>query len=373
MKSITGLWLLLLPLMLNADSITVYFGTSSGNQSGSQGIYSSTFDTESGKLSRDVTLAGEITSPGFLARHPSLPIIYSTGNKTGTRTPVAASWSIGKSGTLKPINQQPTNCGGSAHLAVDPTGSLLVTAQYGNGTIAVFPIKDNGELEKNSQIIQLEKASKATGRQEAPHPHNVTFSPCGHYVFVPDLGADCTYIYKVDLKQHQLIENGAAKTHPGSGPRHMKFSVNDKFAYVLNELSLTVDTYSWDPSSGKLKLVDTEKTLPEAVKDREPMNTASEIRVHPNGKWVYSANRGNDSISVFEINATNGTLKRIDFTPARVGWPRNFNIDPSGNWIIAGGQYTSNTAVFAIDPDSGLLTYQQRSAVSIPAPICILF
>ncbi|MEX0321912.1 MAG: lactonase family protein [Puniceicoccaceae bacterium] len=373
MKKITGLLFILFPLMLNAESLTVYFGTSGGNQSGSKGIYSTSFDTESGKLSPDVRLVGEISSPGFLARHPSLPVIYSTGNKVGTRTPVAASWAIGDDGSLNAINQEPTDCGGSAHLAVDPTGKLLVTAQYGNGTIAVFPIKKDGKLEAHSQIIQLEKATKATSRQNAPHPHNVTFSPCGHYVFVPDLGADCTYVFKVDLKGKKLIAHGSGKTKPGSGPRHMKFSVDGKLAYVLNELSLTVDSFAWDPESGKLTLIDTEKTLPEAVKERELMNTASEIRVHPNGKWVYTANRGNDSISVYKVNKGDGTLKWVDFTPARVAWPRNFNIDPTGKWIIVGGQNTSNTGVFSIDQTTGLLTYQQRSAVGIPAPICILF
>jgi 6-phosphogluconolactonase len=201
----------------------------------------------------------------------------------------------------------------------------------------------------------------------------VTFSPCGHFVFVPDLGADATYVYKVDLNGKMLVPHGEAKTHPGSGPRHMKFSVDGRFAYILNELSLTVDTFTWDHSNGSMDLIDTEKTLPDAVKAREVRNTASEIRVHPNGKWVYTANRGNDSISVYNVDPDSGRLTRADYTPARVAWPRNFNIDPSGKWIIVGGQNSSNTGVFSIDQHSGLLTYQQMSAVQVPAPICVMF
>ena len=118
--------------------------------------------------------------------------------------------------------------------------------------------------------------------------------------------------------------------------------------------------------------VQTVKTLSEATKANEVFNSASEIRVHPSGKFVYSANRGNDSISVFRVDLATGKLSRVEVEPIRGSWPRNFNLDPSGKWLIAGGQKSNTATVFKIDQSTGELTYVRQST-TVPSPICVLF
>jgi 6-phosphogluconolactonase len=152
----------------------------------------------------------------------------------------------------------------------------------------------------------------------------------------------------------------------------MKFHPNGKFIFVLNELALSVTSFAYDAAAGEMKPVQTIETVPEAEKSKEVFVSASEIRVHPNGKFVYSANRGHDTITAFSVDARNGKLALIEREPVRGSWPRNFNIDPTGRWLLAAGRDSNNIAVFAIDEKSGELTYT-RQMVLAPTPICVLF
>jgi 6-phosphogluconolactonase len=113
-------------------------------------------------------------------------------------------------------------------------------------------------------------------------------------------------------------------------------------------------------------------TLSEEVKAKETFNSASEIRVHPSGKFVYTANRGNDTITAFRVGESTGLLYLIEVEPIRGSWPRNFNLDPSGKWLLAAGRDSNTIAVFEINQETGELTYTRHTAM-VPTPICVLF
>ncbi len=365
-----------LTTLLHAESLPVYFGTSQGRNNGSKGIYATNLDTTNGKLAGVPELVAELVSPGFLVLHDTKPILYSVG--TGPTNAESSIYSFkvqsadGKP-VLNPINSQPTGCERSAHLDVDKKGRMLVCAQYGDGTISVFPLKKDGSLLPTSQTIRHTFSTNADPkRQDKPHPHNVTFDPSGNYALVPDLGADMVYVYKADFKTNQLSLHDKVKTDPASGPRHMKFSSDGKNAYVLNELSLTVDAFKWNATSGKLSHLATVEGLPNKMRNPEVTTTASEIRIHPSGKFLYTANRGHNSISVFSIDPKSKIPSRIEIVPAEVKIPRNFSLDPSGNWLICGGQVSNEVVVFSIDPDSGRLKFLSGSNQPVPGPICVL-
>jgi 6-phosphogluconolactonase len=150
----------------------------------------------------------------------------------------------------------------------------------------------------------------------------------------------------------------------------MKFHPNGKFAYVLNELDLSVTAFRYDADAGTLTAVQTSSTLPEKL--REVPNSASEIRVHPSGRFLYAANRGHDSIAAFEIDPDSGQLTFIEREAVRGSHPRNFNIDPSGKWLLAAGRDSNTLSLFRFDPDTGALIYT-GTTVNSPAPICIEF
>lgn len=356
-----------------AETLDVWFGTTTPRGGVSRGIYHAPFDTESGKLG-EVTLAAEISSPGFLALHPRGDVLYATGSQDGE--PSVSAFRIerdGETSQLQPLNSQPIGDGGAAHLTTDRSGRVLVTAQYGGGSTALFPLADDGRILPRAQLAEHEGGSGVVERrQDAPHAHWTGTSPDNRFVFVPDLGMDKVVIWKLDLQQPALAPHGEGVCPPGGGPRHMKFHPDGRHIYVLNELALSVTTFAYDPEAGTMTPIQTIETLPEEVKAKEVFNSASEIRVHPSGRFVYSANRGNDTITAFRVDAETKQLSLIEHEPIRGAWPRNFHLDPSGKWLLAAGRDSHTVAVFAIDPETGELTYT-REIAQVPTPICVLF
>jgi 6-phosphogluconolactonase len=166
---------------------------------------------------------------------------------------------------------------------------------------------------------------------------------------------------------------GIAMSVPGGGPRHMRFSVDGKLVYLLNELSLSVTTFAYDPGKGTLEKQGTVAALSEAVKGKETFNSASEILVHPNGKFVYSANRGHDSVTAYRADPATGELEVLEVEAIRGSWPRNINLDPSGKWLLAAGQNSNTISVFAVDAESGELSFRRGDVWNVPGCICILF
>ena len=354
-----------------AKRVDVWIGTSPRKPS--EGIYHCLLDTSSGKLT-EPQLAAEISGPGFLALHPDEHHLYAVGKLEGV--PSVVSYRIvehGGKSRLELDNALPIGDGTAAHVAVDATGKMLLTAQYGGGSVAAFSLKADGSLDRATNLIKHEGGSRVVpGRQDAPHAHWVGFSPDNRFAFVPDLGLDKVVIYKVDPQMAQLTFHGYGEVPAGGGPRHMKFHPNGKNIYVLNELALSVTVFDYKPDTGTMIAKQTIPTVAAELLEKETFKSASEIRVHPSGKFVYSANRGHDTITAFRVDPTTNELSVIEVEPVRGATPRNFNLDPSGRWLLAAGQDSHTLASFAVNTETGELTYN-RSNVTAPSAICVLF
>lgn len=345
----------------------VYFGTG-GNEA--KGIYHATFDSKAGKLS-EAKLVAEVGSPGFLALHPDSQKLYAVARHEGKG--VVAGYRIDPSGALEQFTVSEIRDGTGTHIAVHPSGKLLLTAQYGAGSTALFPLDSGGRL-GTSVVVEHEGGSNVVpDRQEKPHPHWCGYSPDGRFAFVPDLGMDGIVIYRVDREKPAITRHGFTASVPGGGPRHMRFSANGQFIYLLNELALSVTIFRYDSANGTAVQQSTTRSLTEAVKAKEVFNSAAEILVHPNGRFVYSSNRGNDSVTVYLADPETGHLAVTEVEPIRGAWPRNINLDPTGQWLLAAGAHSNTISVFAIDQASGELTYQRQSIINVPGPICVLF
>ena len=364
-----AIFLLLACFTMDARSQEVDVWIGSG---GPDGIHHFKLDTKQAKLSRP-SVAAEIPGSGFIALHPNGEVLYSTG-RNGKENIVAA-FGIDRSGdkpSLTKINSQPIGDGGAACIATDKTGRVLISAQYGGGSVATFPIRDDGSLGERASLVEHGVGSGADERrQEKSHPHWTGTSPDNRFVCVPDLGKDAVVVYELDVETAMLTKHAEVSVPPGSGPRHMKFHTSGKFAYVLNEMKLTISCFAYDEAEGKFTDIQLIETLPTEMKD-EFLNAAAEIRVHPNGKFVYASNRGHDSIAVFSVDQETGKLTFVEHEHIRGSWPRNFCLDPTGKWLIAGGQYSNTVALFKVDPEFGTLAFT-RSVVNAPNPICILF
>ncbi|MDD4103046.1 MAG: beta-propeller fold lactonase family protein, partial [Kiritimatiellae bacterium] len=143
--------------------------------------------------------------------------------------------------------------------------------------------------------------------------------------------------------------------------------------YLLNELSLTLSAYAWDAAAGSARLLATVPTLSEAVKAGETHNSAAEILTHPNGRFIYTSNRGNDTVTVFRADPETAMMEVIQTQPVRGAFPRNINLSPCGGWLLAAGKHSDTIAVHKVDPEAGRLTYQTSGVINVPVPICILF
>ncbi len=355
-----------------AEELDVWIGTTTPSNGLSKGIYHAQFNSQNGKITQP-QLAAEISNPGFLALHPSGQVLYSTGAIDGAPSLVAFQIDRQKNQIgLSMMNSQPIGDGGAAHLATDRTGKVLLSAQYGGGSIAIYPLNKDGSIGAQSKLIKHQGGSGVvSGRQDKPHAHWVGAAPDNRFVFVPDLGMDKIVIYRLDADRADLTTHGFGQAPPGGGPRHMKFHPNGNYIYGLNELELSVTVFAYDTEPGTMTAVQTIPTVPEQDKAKETFISASEIRVHPSGKFVYAANRGHDTITAFRIDQQSGQLTLIECEPVRGSWPRNFNIDPSGHWLLAAGRDSNNIAVFAIAAETGELTYT-RIMVMVPTPICVL-
>ena len=350
-----------------AAPVPVYFGTGGP---GAKGIYRATFDSANGKFTA-AELAVEVGSPGFLALHPAGDKLYAVANFPGG--PGAIGYQIGAGGALEVINSSPTGDGGGAHIAVHPSGKFLLTAQYGNGSTALFPLDAEGRL-GTAQVIKHQGGSGVVKPvQEKPHAHWTGFSPDGRFALVPDLGLDGIVIYRIDLAKPAIERHGFAASVPGGGPRHLRFSPDGKFIYLLNELSLSVTTFAWDAAAGTAQQLANVPSLSAEVKAKETHNSGAEILVHPSGRFVYFSNRGNDSVTVFRADPATSAVQVIQVQPVRGAFPRNIALSPDAGWLLAAGADSNTVAAHKVNPTTGELTYQTKGVINVPAPICILF
>jgi len=344
---------------------SVYVGTYTKGES--EGIYRLEFDDETGALSHK-GLAGAIENPSFLAIHPSAPVLYAAARK-GDAQVVAAFRIESDSGLLTPLNEQPAGGNGPCHVAVTPDGKHAAVANYGDGTVSVYPLEKEGGLGAASAFFQHTGSSADPKRQTAPHAHSVNFDETGRYLVVADLGIDKLMVYKREGGTFVPNDPAYGEVAPGAGPRHFAFHPTRPYAYVVNEMGNTVTAFRWDEKTGTLADNGSVGTLPEGF---EGSNTTADIEVHPSGKFVFASNRGDDSIAAFAVDESNGKLAPLGQTKSGGVRPRNFTQSPNGKYLLAAHQDTHDIFVFAVNPESGELT-PTGTKVDVPAAVCLVF
>ena len=350
----------------------VYVGTYTGK--GSKGIYAYRFDPATVQLT-SLGLAAETADPSFLAVDPTRRFLYAVneisqyeGRSSGGVSAFAITPETGK---LTFLNEVASGGAGPCHVSVDKTGRYVLVANYGGGSVAVFPILKDGRLGEATAFVQHKGASINPQRQEGPHAHSIYTSPDNRFVISADLGLDELLIYRFDAGKGTLTANypAFAVTSSGAGPRHFAFHPNGKFGYVIDEMQSTITAFSYQQASGALDVIQTITTLPQDFKGE---SNAAEVEVHPSGKFLYGSNRGHDSIAVFAINSRKGTLTPAGDIPTLGKEPRSFAIDPTGKFFFAANQNSDNIVVFRIDPANGRLTPAGK-VLEVPAPVCVIF
>lgn len=243
-----------------------------------------------------------------------------------------------------------------------------MVANYSGGSVAMYAVDDNGVLSEATSFDQ----HKGDAPKPQPLGHAIEPSPDGKFALGCDPGLQRVYVYRIDSAAHKLVPNDPpfASVPDKRGPRHVSFTPNGKFAYVINEQGLSVTAYTFDSEHGVLNEIQTIDSQP-AGAERKGHSTA-EIIVHPSGKFVYGSNRGDDSIVGYRIDPATGKLTLISHTPTGGKTPRGFGIDPTGQWMIVGNQDSNTMIEFHIDSTTGDLKPAGKS-FELGSPVCMKF
>lgn len=344
----------------------LFLGTSTRSGS-SQGIYSVRLDGETGALSPPL-LAAATVDPGWIELSPDRRFLFAIHPTAGQAVTFRVD---ARRGALEPA-LVPAPAGRAvppSHLAVDATGRVLLAANYHEGYVAAIPIGADGALGA-PRCVRHEGRSVHPTRQEKPHVHSVTVSPDNRFAIVADLGLDRIFTYALDPAAAILTPATPpfVASTPGAGPRHCKFGPGGRRLYAINELDNTITAYAYDPATGRLSPLQSVPTVPPGGVP----STTAEIRVHPNGRFLYGSNRGHDSLAVFAIHPADGTLSPVEVVPSGGATPRNFALSPDGQWLVCGHQGTDRLTVFRVDPTTGRLTRSPHTA-TVPTCICVAF
>ena len=358
----------------------VFVGTYT-SKTESKGIYAYEFDSDTGKLTPK-GVAAETPDPSWVAVHPSGKFLYAA-NEAGKASTVSAFAIDARSGKLTLLNQMPSLGEDPCYLSFDKTGKYLFVANYSSGTIAVFPILTDGRLGEHTAMVKDQGTTGPHKNQEGPHAHWSEPSESNGLVYVADLGLDRVMTYKFDSVKGSLgaipspgprqpFVQSALELDPGTGPRHAAISKERnfrRFLYVLGELDSTITVFGTTNEGIFGGAIQKVPVLPKGFSGR---NDAAEIALHPNGKFLYTSNRGEDTIVIFYIDPTKGTLTFVARVPTGGKEPRHFAIDPSGKYLLAENQFSNNIVVFKIDAATGGLTPACQVA-EVPSPVNIAF
>ena len=355
----------------------VYFGTYTNTKGQkSKGIYMSRLNLETGMLTQP-ELAVETVDPSFLTVDPTGRFLYAVNEietYRGQQTGAVSAFAIDrKSGLLKPLNEQPSEGSGPAHLTIDREGKNVLAANYGGGSVIVLPVGRDGTLKAASSFVEHKGHSVDPQRQSAPHAHSITLDPQNRFAYVADLGLDWVVIYQFDGRKGLLKLNDPpnVKVAPGAGPRHFSVHPSGRFGYVINELNVTVTAFTIDKSNGGLTELQTVSALPPKQSPGKDVSGA-ELAVHPSGRFLYASVRGHNSIAVYTVDQNTGKLTYVENTPTHGYTPRSFGIDPEGKSLLVGNQQSDNVVAFRIDPQNGQLTLT-GSEITVGAPVSVVF
>ena len=355
---LTAFLLVATPALAQAqETYRVYLGTYTGKVS--KGIYQCELNLKDGSLS-SATLAGETSSPSFLAFHPNKKFLYAVNEGQATISALAIDE---KTGNLTVLNSQPSRGGLPCHLVVDPTGKNVLAANYSGGSCICIPIEADGKLGKASSF-QQHVGKRVNG-------HSIHVDKANKFALCCDLGLDKVIIYAFDAGKGTLTPHGAFDTPKGSGPRHFAWHPDGKTAYINGESNLTIVACDYNADKGVLTQKQVLSTLPKDVK-RKGGSTAETV-VHPSGKFVYVSNRDPyNSIAIFSIDPRTRKLTAVGHQGMGVKTPRNFAIEPTGQYMLVANQSGGNVIVFRINQSTGELS-PTKASVQVPSPVCVRF
>ncbi|MFF4803122.1 lactonase family protein [Streptomyces sp. NPDC001351] len=336
----------------------LYLGTYTTVEGGGTGVGLATYDPRSGRITGTGTLTG-IANPSYLALHPDRRTLYTVNeHDDGAVTAVRLA-------DRKILGARGTGGAGPCHLSVHPGGRWLLSANYTSGSVAVHPIDESGALGERTDVVTHSAPAPGPG-QQGPHAHQFVTSPDGGHVLAVDLGTDTVYTYRLDERRGTLTEVAQAHTRPGAGPRHLTFHPGGRHAYLANEVDNTVAVCAYEPATGRLTIGE-----PQSTGSGPGTNYPAQFLVTGNGSYAYLANRGDNSLARYAVEADGARLRLLGTVPVSGDFPRQIAFSPDGSLLFAANQKSGTVSVFHVDGNSGDLRLASEPFAS-PVAVCAL-
>jgi 6-phosphogluconolactonase len=333
------------------------------------GILAFNWNSATGDLT-PAGVAAKINTVDWVTFSPAHNFLFAAAEVdtfNGKPTGEVASFSV-RNGELQPLSAQNSAAAGTCHVALDHTGRVLLSADYGGGSAASFKVT-NGRLSPVVWTEHYTQHGPNTDRQQSAHAHFASFSPDNRFAYINDLGGDCIHIYKLNAATAMLTPAGTYHAQPGAGCRTLHFHPNGHTAYCVNELNSTVDVLDWNKEDGSLTRATTIELLPEGY--HGPTRCCDTV-ITRSGRFVYFANRDNDFLYSFRADPQTGALTPMKRSNCGGKIPRNFTLDPTEHWMLVANQDSNNISVFARNPQTGVLA-ESGKTITVTAPMCILF
>ena len=332
-----------------------YIGTyTDGN---SKGIYGFTFDVNNKKFIKK-SLSYEIGKPSYLAIDKVNNKLYSIANINNDGG--VASFNINDDSSLTLLNYNLETGNPPCHISLSDDSKFLFSANYHENKIISYSINSDGSLDSLKTVLSHDG--------ESPHIHYVSLDPSQNFLCSLDLGLDKMKIYELNEGSLLKRDDLTIPFSKGCGPRHMAFHKTKKYAYVLTEASSEIAVFKYD-NMGKFTLINVLSTLPNKYCG---VKSGAAIHIHPNGKYLYTSNRGHNSISIFAIDEETNNLSLLGHQITFGSGPRDFSISEDGQYIMVANQNSSSIIAFSIDEKTGKLS-DVLDTMEVPNPVCIKF
>jgi 6-phosphogluconolactonase (cycloisomerase 2 family) len=336
----------------------LYLGTYTSTQGGGEGIGVASYDRASGRITGRSTITG-VPDPSYLAVHPDGATLYAVNERErGAVTAVRLA-------DGKVLGSRATGGAATCHLSVHPGGRWLLSADFGSGTVAVHPIETSGALGERTDLVEHTRPAPRPG-QQGPHAHQFITAPDGGHVLAVDFGTDTVYSYRLDDRTGVLTEVAQAHTRTGAGPRHLTFHPGGRHAYLANEADDTVAVCAYEPSSGRLTI-----GRPQSTGSKADANYPAQLAVTPDGAYAFLANRGDDTVARYAVEAAGARLRLLGTTPVEGDFPRQIALSPDGGLLFAANQRSGTVSVFRVDGARGGLRLAGEPFAS-PVAVCAL-
>lgn len=337
------------------DFMTLLVGTYT--DSGSEGLYSYSFDQETGD-SEPLTVTN-IANPSFLAVTPDGKTVFSVTEQQSDAAVSSFDFDA-PTGTLTLKSTKPTSGKDPCHVTF--VGGDVVATNYSSGSMTIFPLDGERNLMEGT-LLEFSEKGPDPARQEGSHIHSSQVSPDGKFLFVIDLGGDYIYRFPVVDGKVANFEPVKIKVPEGEGPRHFDFSKDGRFMYVLGELGGNVLVY--DYNAGDLELIQTIQADPSRARG------SADIHFSPDGRFLYASNRlKGDGLAIFSQDPESGMLTYAGYQETGIH-PRNFAITPNGKFVLVACRDSDMIQLFSRDPETGLLRDTGKD-IDLPHPVCVI-